>query len=285
MYNILIIEDDEIAVDIYKHKLEAEGYRVETAEDGVTGFVKLRSFKPDLVLLDMMLPGLTGAEILASLRFHDEFRDLPIIAFSTSAEVLHEAELLGATHVLSKVECLPNQIVARITEILAALRKVDDSGAMFISTLADWAPPAGRVLVVEDDPIIMQLVKDVMEEEGYTVVSAEDGGKAYRILEKDNKFVAAIFDVQMPSLRGTDLLRYMQTEKRLMRIPVLIMTSEQSIATQLESIAAGAAIFLPKPFTRVTLRMMFRALISKKSKEFVTHSPAAKSSYDWTGVS
>ena len=253
--------------EIYKDKLQAEGYDVEVAHDGESGYWRLRAFEPDLLLLDMMVPELAGVDILRKLRGEDAFKDLPIIAFSGSDEMLEDAKRLGATRVLSKGEYVPNQIVARITEVLAASRKEGESEALFLHTLAEWVPPAGRVLVVEDDPIIMQLVKDVMEEEGYSVVSAQDGGKAFRILEKDNKFVAGIFDVKMPSIQGTDLLRYMQTSKRLVKIPVLIMTGEQSAAIQSESLSAGAAIFLPKPFTRVTLRTMFRALVSRKASE------------------
>jgi DNA-binding response OmpR family regulator len=264
MDKIFIIEDDEIVAEIYKDKLQAEGYDVEVAHDGESGYLRIRTFKPDLLLLDMMVPELEGLDILRMLRGKDAFKDLPIIAFSGSDEMLEVAKRLGATRVLSKGEYVPNQIVARITEVIAALRKVEESEAVFLHTLAEWVSPEGRVLVVEDDPIIMQLVKDVMEEDGYDVVSAQDGGEAYRILEKDNKFVAGIFDVKMPSIQGTDLLRYMQTEKRLMKIPVLIMTSEQSATIQSESLSAGATIFMPKPFTRVTLRTMFRALISRK---------------------
>jgi DNA-binding response OmpR family regulator len=265
MTKIFIIEDDGIVAEIYKDKLQAEGYEVEVAHDGESGYLRLKNFKPDLLLLDMMVPELAGVDILRMLRGKDAFKDLPIIAFSGSDELLEDATRLGATRVLSKGEHLPSQIVARITEVIAALRKVGGSEAVFLHTLAEWVPPTGRVLVVEDDPIIMQLVKDVMEEEGYDVVSAQDGRDAYRILEKDNKFVAGIFDVKVPAIQGTDLLRHMQTEKRLMEIPVLIMTGEQSAAIQSESLSAGAAIFMPKPFTRVTLRTMFRTLISRKS--------------------
>lgn len=267
MQKIFIIEDDEIVAEIYKDKLQAEGYEVEVAHDGKSGYIRLMTFEPDLLLLDMMVPELAGIDILRMLRGRDAFKDLPIIAFSGSDEILEDAKRLGATSVLSKGQFVPNQIVARITEVIAALRKVGESEALFLHTLEEWVPPAGRILVVEDDPIVMQLVKDVVEEEGYSVVSAQDGGEAYRILEKDNKFVAGIFDVQMPSIQGTDLLRHMQTEKRLKRIPVLIMTGEQSAGIQSESFSAGATIFMPKPFTRVTLRTMFRALVSKKASE------------------
>jgi DNA-binding response OmpR family regulator len=267
MYKIFIIEDDEIVAEVYKDKLQAEGYTVEVAHDGESGYFRLKAFEPDLLLLDMMVPELAGVDVIRMLRSKDAFKDLCIIAFSGSAELLDEAKRLGATRVLSKGEYLPNQIVARITEVIAGVRKVGESEAVFLHTLAEWVPPSGRVLVVDDDPIMIQLVKDVIEEEGYTVVSAKDGQEAFRILGKDNKFVAGIFDVKMPTIQGTDLLRYMHTEKRLMKIPVLIMTSEQSMAVRTESLDAGAAIFLPKPFTCVTLRTMFRALIASKGSK------------------
>jgi DNA-binding response OmpR family regulator len=265
MQKILIIEDDEITAEIYKDKLQAEGYYVDVAHDGETGYWRLKTFAPDLVLLDLMVPKLTGTDILRRLRGQGRAHELPVIAFSGSDDLLQEAKRLGAARVLSKNELLPNQIVARITEVLSALRKVEESEAVFLHNLAEWVPPAGRVLIVEDDPVIMQLVKDVIEEEGYSAICANDGAEAYKVLAKDTKFVAGIFDVKMPAIQGTDLLRYMQTEKRLMKIPVLIMTSDNTMEIQRESRSAGAAIFLPKPFTRASLRMMFVALISKKA--------------------
>ena len=264
MYKIFIIEDDEIVAEVYQDKLQAEGYHVEVAYDGESGYSRLKTFDADLLLLDMMVPKLSGIDILKRLRGKNALKYFPVIAFSGSDEMLEDARNLGASRTLSKSELGPNQIVARITEVVAALREVGESEALFIQELADWVPPAGRVLIVEDDPVIMQLVKDVVEEEGYSAVSAEDGAKAYKILKADNKFVAGIFDVKLPSIQGTDLLRHMQTEKRLTKIPVLIMTGEQSAAIQCESFSAGAAIFLPKPFSRQSLRTMFRALVSTK---------------------
>jgi DNA-binding response OmpR family regulator len=267
MYKIFIIEDDEIVAEIYKHRLEGEGYNVEIANDGMSGYLMLEAFEPDLLLLDMMVPELSGLAIIRRLRGKDALKYFPIIAFSGSTELLAEAKQLGATLVLCKGELLPNQIVARITQVIAAQRKVGEAEAVYLHTLADWVPPVGRVLIVEDDPVIMQLVKDMVDDEGYCAVMARDGAEAYRILAKDNNFVAGIFDVKVPLIQGTDLLRHMQSEKRLVKIPVLIMTSEQSIAVHSDSIAAGAAIFMPKPFTRVTLQRMFRAMVSRNASE------------------
>ena len=122
-----------------------------------------------------------------------------------------------------------------------------------------------RILVADDDPAILRLVTAIVEKEGYTVVPARDGREAYKILQDDTNFIAAIFDVVMPHIQGPEIVRYMKTEKRLMRIPVMMMTAEQNPKLSSDSFAAGAVVFLPKPFTAAQLQIMLRMLISKSS--------------------
>ena len=120
-----------------------------------------------------------------------------------------------------------------------------------------------QVLVADDDPAILRLVKTIVEKQGYSVVSARDGKEAYKILQSGEKFVAAIFDVVMPYIQGTELVRYMQTEKKLMNIPVIMMTAEQNPRLSSESYAAGAVAFLPKPFSAVQLRTMLDVFVQQ----------------------
>jgi CheY-like chemotaxis protein len=122
-----------------------------------------------------------------------------------------------------------------------------------------------RILVADDDPAILRLVTAIVEKEGYTVVPARDGREAYKLLQDDANFIAGIFDVVMPHIQGPELVRYMRTEKRLMRIPVMMMTAEQNPKLSSDSFAAGAVVFLPKPFTTAQLQIMLRMLISKAS--------------------
>ena len=115
-----------------------------------------------------------------------------------------------------------------------------------------------QVLVADDDPAILRLVKALVEREGYAVLTARDGKEAYKLLQSGEKFSAAIFDVVMPYIQGTELVRYMQSEKRLMKIPVIMMTAEQNPRLSSESFSAGAVAFLPKPFTSSQLQVMLR---------------------------
>jgi CheY-like chemotaxis protein len=122
-----------------------------------------------------------------------------------------------------------------------------------------------RILVADDDPAILRLVTAIVEKEGYSVVPARDGREAYRLLQSDSDFIAGIFDVIMPHIQGPELVRYMRTEKRLMKIPVMMMTAEQNPKLSSDSFAAGAVVFLPKPFTTAQLQIMLRMLIAKGS--------------------
>ena len=120
-----------------------------------------------------------------------------------------------------------------------------------------------RVLVADDDPAILRLVKAIVEKEGYTVIPARDGKEAYKLLQSGEPFAAAIFDVVMPYIQGTELVRYMQSEKRLMKIPVIMMTAEQNPRLSSDSFSAGAVAFLPKPFTTSQMQTMLRMCVQR----------------------
>jgi DNA-binding response OmpR family regulator len=113
--------------------------------------------------------------------------------------------------------------------------------------IREMTPP--RVLIADDDPVIRHLLTAVVKQQQCEVVTASDGREAYRILQADSKFRAAILDISMPFLEGLDLVHYMRSEKRLMKIPIMIITAEENLKLMNDSFSAGATAFLPKPFT------------------------------------
>jgi len=128
---------------------------------------------------------------------------------------------------------------------------------------AEQEKEQSQILVADDDPAILRLVKAIVEKEGYTAVTARDGREAFKLLNAGVPFAAAIFDVVMPYIQGTELVRHMQSEKRLMRIPVIVMTAEQNPRLSSDSFAAGAVAFLPKPFTTAQLQIMLQMFIKR----------------------
>lgn len=126
-------------------------------------------------------------------------------------------------------------------------------------------PTTKRVLVADDDPVMRHLITTIIKQQEYEAVVANDGREAYRILQSDSDFKAAILDMTMPFLEGLDLIRYMRSERRLMRIPIMMITAEQDIKLMASSFSAGATAFLPKPFTPEQLQSAIRMLLGNRN--------------------
>jgi len=118
--------------------------------------------------------------------------------------------------------------------------------------------------VADDDPVVRHLLTSIVEKEGYIPVVAEDGREAFRILQSDADFRAGIFDMMMPHLEGLDIIRYMRTEKRLQRIPVMMISAERDLKLMANSFVAGATIFLTKPFKSDQFQTTLRILLTNK---------------------
>jgi DNA-binding response OmpR family regulator len=132
MMKILIIEDDPIIANIYRSRLEKEGFQVEIASDGQTGFYRVHELHPDAILLDLMLPKIDGIQILRKVRAQKLFQGIPIIVFTNAyvPNMIQEANDAGATQVFNKAALTPRQIVEAI------------NNALYPSVLGTTAAPA-----------------------------------------------------------------------------------------------------------------------------------------------
>jgi len=121
MKKVLIIEDDQIVGNIYRNKLRVEGFSVELALDGESGFEMLKSYEPDVLLTDLVLPKSTGVDFICKVRSEPKFSKTPIIVFSNTylTNMVQEAWKAGATKCLSKSSCTPKQVIEVIRTVLA----------------------------------------------------------------------------------------------------------------------------------------------------------------------
>jgi len=122
MSKILIIEDDQVVANVYRNKLVVEGHTVECAGDGEMGLEMLTSFQPDALILDLMLPGINGVEVLKKLRADANFEHLPVIVLSNTylTSMVQEAWRAGATKCLSKASSTPKSVMEVIRSLTQA---------------------------------------------------------------------------------------------------------------------------------------------------------------------
>jgi DNA-binding response OmpR family regulator len=138
MKKILIIEDDQIVANVYRNKLAVEGYKVETASDGETGLKIMRIFKPDTIILDLMLPGVSGLDVIKQVRSEEEFAKIPIIVFSNTylTNMIQEAWKAGATKCISKANCSPKEVIEVVRHTIGDSGAIPVSGPAVVGTHA-----------------------------------------------------------------------------------------------------------------------------------------------------
>lgn len=117
---ILIIEDDFFIRELYERQFSKEGYTVLSAEDGPTGLVMSAQEKPDLILLDIMLPKLNGLDLLRTLKTKEETKSIPVILLTNLGQesVIKEGFELGAESYLIKSAYTPSQIIEEVKNFL-----------------------------------------------------------------------------------------------------------------------------------------------------------------------
>lgn len=119
MKTILFVEDDPFLIDIYSAKLKEAGFEIEIAKDGEECLAKVKEKKPDLIVLDIVLPKISGWEVLKEIKKDRNLKDLKIIIFSNLGQKneVEEGLRMGAAQYLIKAHYTPSEVVREIKKI------------------------------------------------------------------------------------------------------------------------------------------------------------------------
>ncbi|MGO8836434.1 MAG: response regulator [Limisphaerales bacterium] len=142
MKTIFFVEDDMVVVKVYGAKFEREGFRVEVAEDGLVALKTLAKVKPDIVVLDLMMPKLNGVDVLKYIRSTPELKKTPVIILSNAhmTSLAQEAAAIGAEKALLKSSCTPSMLLEVINSLLSGAPAENDP----TKRLAVPAPPPAK---------------------------------------------------------------------------------------------------------------------------------------------
>jgi CheY-like chemotaxis protein len=130
MKTILIVEDDKFMADIYQEALESDGFQVDLCSNGSSAIQRLKESPPHLLLLDILLPGAGGSEVLSFVRAQESTRTLPVIVLSNAsayaADLVREIQMQGANACLTKAECTPARLLQEVRSALASASSSPD---------------------------------------------------------------------------------------------------------------------------------------------------------------
>ncbi|MFH1643287.1 MAG: response regulator [Patescibacteria group bacterium] len=115
---ILCIEDDEVMINLISRKLSQEGYEVHIARDGVEGLEMIKTVKPDLILLDIVMPRMDGMEVMEKINEDEEMKKIPIVIISNSGQPVEIKRIkeLGAKDWLIKTEFDPKEVIEKVVK-------------------------------------------------------------------------------------------------------------------------------------------------------------------------
>ncbi len=225
---VLVIDDDPSLSELLASLLEQQNIQASFCFNAGDALQIIARQKPDLIILDIVLPGLSGHEVLARLKQDPAMMSIPIVVLSKSKE---ESDLLnslrsGAIDYIPK-PFRPQDLLSRIKNILAASEK--------------------KIIIVDNDPMILHLLQTKFVYEGYHVFLAQDGQKGFDLIAK-HKPDLVILDIIMPVLDGTAVIHRMRQSPKTEKIPVLIMSTRSQAEDIAEGLASGAQDYIAKPF-------------------------------------
>jgi len=213
--DILVIEDDPSAVRLLREYLEGAGYRVRVASTGETGIDAALAQRPAAIVLDVLLPGIDGWEVLRRLKADRRVQEVPVVIV-TVVEERDVGFALGAVDYLVKP-------VHRES---------------LLGCLARYVAPAGsgdgprRVLVVDDEPSALALIRGALEPEGVEVVTAQGGREALDWAEHGRLVDLVVCDLVMPDIDGFDVIAALKRNHRTSSLPIVVCTGHDLSADQ-----------------------------------------------------
>jgi PAS domain S-box-containing protein len=222
---VLVIDDEADSRVLMTHALEDLGCTVVSAASAREGIEIARDEAPDLITLDLMMPGMSGWEALRELKADDELRRIPVVVVSIVAREGERSRLLGALDLVTKP-------VEREDLLRVLWRNLSrKSGA--------------RVLVVDDDRDTRKLLKGYLKDAGLDVIQARNGMEALRRVEEDAPD-AVLVDLSMPVMDGMTFLERLRRSRYQAGLPVIVLTGKELTSAERAELAHKASGIIEK---------------------------------------
>lgn len=227
MAKIMLVEDDPMIAEIYQKKFESSGFEVVNATTGKEVLKLAKEEKFDLILLDLVLPEISGIDVLKKLKKSEDYgNDLKIIVFSNLDKIEHEKEAKenGADGFISKAEFSPSKLVIEIQRLLKEYDEQRKNRDRLEGKITDNGNGNKKILFIEDEEIFLEMFGKKLEDEGYDVDYAKNGAWAAK-LAGENKYDLVITDMVMPAVDGEEIIRRIQNDKENKDVPIIVISA------------------------------------------------------------
>ncbi len=229
---VLIVDDDDDFRALIKAQLSHAGYTVLDARDAAAALHIARTSLPDVITVDLLMPGIDGWSFIDRLRQEEGLAQIPIVVVSGAVDAKKDTRLPGDVSVIAKGEGHA-RLMREISLALAGRR-------------------GARILVAEDDADLRGVLTASLTRNGHQVIQARDGAEALAAIERD-RIDLLVLDLVMPNIDGFEVLARLKDITKGETIPVVVVTGTDRSATELQALRLGANVYLTKPIEAAAL--------------------------------
>lgn len=224
---ILLVDDDADLAVLLAARLQSRGIHVITTTNGAEAWEIIDHQAPDLVILDVRMPGLSGHDVLKRLKYDRRFSLIPVVMLSAERDQADEetAKRLGAIDYILK-PCKPDELVQRLETLLDAARF--------------------HVVITDNDDMLLELLREKFQQRGFRVSTQNDGKDAWDFIFRTLPDLV-ILDRMMPGMDGMAVLKNIRTEPETKNIPVIVLSARKEERDIQIGMQFGAQNYVTKP--------------------------------------
>ncbi|MGB9736398.1 MAG: response regulator [bacterium] len=248
---ILVVEDDPKSARLVKDILELRGYIVMEASNGLSAIRIINEHVPDLIFMDMNLPGMDGVTLTRLIKASSKTSNIPVIALTASAMKGDRNRFIqaGCDDYISK----PFH-VKDIIDMIQKYAKTEEQRTLSHPSI---------VLIADDKPENIELISAILSPMGYSIVKATNGVEAIEKIRTLHPDIALI-NVIMPELNGIEVCKNIKSDERYASIPIIIITALNDTDSKIKALSVGADEFLTKPVDKYELIVRIGNLLKIK---------------------
>ncbi len=228
---VLIVDDEANIREFLHYELKKAGYRVLEADNGEEAVKIARESHPDIITLDILMPGIDGFEVMSRLKKGPKTKNIPVVVVSIVDDE-EKGFRLGAYDYYSK----PIDKKKLLQTIGYLSKKMNEKEHY-------------TILVVDDDKSIVEAVEALLKPEGFETMKAYDGVEALEVIA-GKKPDLVVLDLKMPRMDGYEVMKHLKSKEDTKNIPVIILTASDLERGRKKSLILGAAEYFTKPFTK-----------------------------------
>ena len=274
---IIVVDDDESEFERYRKAFNNEKLRIDFIKDSELAFSKILESQPDLVILDLIMPGIDGITLTHRLKSNNETKNIPIII--STAKDLSEEEKTSLSSVVEMITLKSNGHPLDVLKIVRDRLKMQESSSSIKKKTRSLVPdiPAalkketvvkaetkflGNVLIVDDDPDTLFTINEIVESCKCKTTLAKNGVECLNVLK--NKIPNLILlDIMMPEMDGFQTIKRIRANPEWAKIPVIAVTAKAMLEDKEVILKHGFDDYIPKPVNPTVMSFKIKKIISK----------------------